>query len=61
MALNVLVIGGSRHIGYYSALRFLGVSFFLYRNRTLVNLHIKCFRDLDAGSSDIPYSISCYF
>ena len=24
MALNVLVIGGSRHIGYHSALRFLG-------------------------------------
>jgi len=23
MSLNVLVIGGSRHIGYYSALRFL--------------------------------------
>ena len=30
--ITILVIGGSRHIGYYSDLRLLGMSFVLYRN-----------------------------
>jgi hypothetical protein len=46
MALNVLVIGGSRHIGYYSALRFLGTSFCDEMNTSCYLTYI-----LDAGST----------
>ena len=55
MALNVLVIGGSRNIGYYSALRFLGMSFHsVYRNclaTTIFPNPFFLFCNLDAGST----------